>query len=94
MEETTKKTGVCVTGEEEGIFCFISSNKHWDKCSCFLCLTEKTGSGRLGPYNVQLTVVNNNCYESSVCVCARMALCVSGRARRASGSVCQFSVIN
>ena len=32
------------------------------------------------------TVVNSNCYESSVCVCTRMA--VSGRARRASGSVC------
>ena len=54
----------------------FTSNKNWDKCSLFLCLTEKTGSGRTGLHNAQLTVVINNCYESSVCVCARMAVCV------------------
>ena len=26
----------------------------------FMCLTQQTGNGRQRPYNVQLTVVNNN----------------------------------
>ena len=30
------------------------------KCSLFLCLTERTGTGRPGPYNVKLTVLKNN----------------------------------
>ena len=59
----------------------------------FLCLFEKAGSGRTGPYNVQITVVNNNCYESRTCVCARMVVCVSGRVRRACGSAHQFSEV-
>ena len=48
--------------EKEKVFFLLdyTYNKHWDKCSWFLCLPEKTGSGRTGPYNVQLTVVNNN----------------------------------
>ena len=45
IEETMKKNGAandCVTGERECIFLLnITSNKHWDKCSWILCLTEK-----------------------------------------------------
>ena len=63
-EETTKKKGVandCVTRGRERLYLFhFSFKKHWDKCSCFLWFTEKTRSGRMRPYNVQLTVVNNN----------------------------------
>ena len=44
-----------------------------------VCLTEKTGSGRPGPYNVQLTVVSNNCYERSVCVWQCTTVCVCAR---------------
>ena len=78
--EEERRCGDCVTGQKRAYFLLhFTSNKYWDGCSLFLCLTGKTGSGRPGPYNVQLTVVDNNCYESSVCVCARMR-----------GSVCLY----
>ena len=67
-EETTKKKGNCVTRERVYFFasfhteihCLLLYNKHLDKCSGFLCLTEKTGCERTGPYNLQLTVVSKN----------------------------------
>ena len=66
-ERRRKKKGVandCVTGERERLHLQnFTYNIHWDKCSWFLCLTVKTGSGRPGLYNVQLTVENNNNFK-------------------------------
>ena len=57
IEETTKK-GARTTAlpKKESVFHI----EHWDKCSWFLGLNGKRGSGRPGPHNVQLTVANNN----------------------------------
>ena len=62
------KIGAWVTNKPVFFLLHFTSNKHWDKGGCFLYSTEKTGSGRPGHYNVQLTAVNNKCYQSSVCV--------------------------
>ena len=62
---TRKASQTTALPEEERVFLgFISHLTNAGTNVVDMCLTEKTGSGRTGPYNVQLTVVNNNCNES------------------------------